>query len=220
MTDFLVRTLSPERWETYAALSAERGESAASLYAKNLTYSKELYVIIAGLEVSVRNSLHMSLSNHFGKRDWMSNLELLRKSHKDQINKAIEKLVQNKTKGYRIPDLISELNFGFWAHLVDAPYEQSLWTPALRHCFKNKLGRPVRQDVEERLKTLLRFRNKIAHLEPIIRYEGQLIQTYQNAYDVMSWICPETANWFDKQSNFKEVWKNNQAFRESRKDKK
>lgn len=217
MADFLVKTLSPERWGTYAALSAERGETAVDLYARNLTYSKELYVIIAGLEVTVRNSFHTNLSKYFGKNDWMSDLSLLRKSHKDQINNAIDKLVQNKTKGYGVPDLISELNFGFWAHLVDAPYEQSLWIPSLRHCFKNKLGRPVRQDVEARLKTLLRFRNKIAHLEPIIRYETQLIQTYQNAYDIISWICPETASWFDKQNNFKQVWETNQASKNNRK---
>ena len=142
MTEFLKKALSLDRWKTYESLSKEMRVDAVALYARNLTYSKELY-------------------------------------------------------------------FGFWTHLVDAPYEQTLWLPAIRGCFKNKPGRPVRQDIESRLKNLLRYRNKIAHLEPIIRHESQLMQVYQNAYDVMSWICPETANWFDKQNSFKREWEAN-----------
>jgi hypothetical protein len=53
------------------------------------------------------------------------------------------------------------------------------------------------------------MRNKIAHLEPIIRQEVQLIQVYQNAYDILSWICPQTADWFDRSNNFKSIWKQN-----------
>ncbi len=210
MTEFLKKALSLDRWKTYESLSKETGVDAVALYARNLTYSKELYVLLAGLEVTVRNSFHGCLATHFEKNDWMSDLNLLRRSHKEQLDKAIGKLVQNKSGGYNVSDLISELNFGFWTHLVDAPYEQTLWLPAIRGCFKNKLGRPVRQDIESRLKNLLRYRNKIAHLEPIIRHESQLMQVYQNAYDVMSWICPETANWFDKQNSFKREWEFNQ----------
>lgn len=206
MTDFLVNSLSKERWSTYQALEGIKSEPAAELYSRNLTYSKELYVILAGLEVIIRNSFHESLRRHYKKEDWMSSLNLFRQMHKQQLEKAIGKLTDNKTGKYSIPDLIAELNFGFWAHLLDAPYEQKLWIPCLRFSFPNKFGKPVRQDVESRLKNLVRLRNKIAHLEPIIKNEEQLMQAYQNCLDIISWICPKTANWFDNNNGFKELW--------------
>lgn len=214
MADFLLKTLSPERWKTYERLSHHTGLPAEILYARNLIYSKELYVMLAGMEVVVRNAFHEELKQYFRREDWMSNLKLFRGSHKEQLDKAIEKLVQNKSGGYVVPDLIAELNFGFWAHLADAPYEQVFWIPALRHAFPAKFGKPIRQDIESRLKNLLRLRNKIAHLEPIVRYEPQLMQAYQSAYDIISWICPTTAEWFDATSDFKKIWlKNNGSTR-------
>ena len=211
MTDFLKNSLSEERWKTYEGLANKCQEDPAVLYARNFTYSKELYVILGGLEVVLRNAFHLQLKEYFGKDDWMSNLQLFRRSHREQINLAIQKLSENKSRNYSIPDLISELSFGFWTHLVDAPYEQIFWVPAIRHSFKNKFGAPVRQDIESRLKNILRLRNKIAHLEPIIRFEPKLMQAYQSTYDLMSWICPLTADWFDRQSSFKSIWiQNNQ----------
>ena len=153
--------------------------SPATLYGRNLNYSKELYVILAGMEVVVRNAFHDQMKKKYGRDDWMSDLDVFRRSHKEQISKAVDKLAQNKSGGYTIPDLIAELNFGFWVHLVDAPYEQDFWISALRHAFPAKFGKPERKDVESRLKNLLKLRNKIAHLEPIVRQEQQLMLLYR-----------------------------------------
>ncbi len=219
MTDFLKHSLSEERWKTYEDLANERQEEPAYLYARNFSYSKELYVMLGGLEVVLRNEFHRQLKEYFRKDDWMSNLKLFRKNHQEQINQAIQKLSENKDRNYKLPDLISELSFGFWTHLVDAPYEQTFWTPSLRYSFQHKFGAPVRQDVEKRLRSLLKLRNKIAHLEPIIRFESKLMQAYQSSYDLMSWICPSTADWFDKNNSFKEVWiKSNQHHKEEKND--
>lgn len=209
MIDFLRHSLSVERCQTYVDLAKERQLDPADLYARNITYSKELYVMIGGLEVVLRNAFHRQLKEYFRKDDWMSNLQLFRKNHQDQINQAIQKLSENKNGNYKLSDLISELSFGFWTHLTDAPYEQIFWTPALRHSFQHKFGAPVRQDVEKRLRSLLKLRNKIAHLEPIVRIEPKLMQAYQSSYDLMSWICPLTAQWFDQQNSFRQIWTHN-----------
>ena len=209
MVDFLTKTLSKQRWETYEKLSTESLLDAQELYRRNLIYSKELYIILSGLEVVIRNSFHDRLQKNFKREDWFS-LDLEQNffgfMHKRQLKKAIADLTKNKKGAYIIDDVVAELNFGFWAHLTNAPYEQKFWISSLRHCFPNKFGKPVRQDVENRLKQLLKMRNKIAHLEPIIKNENQLIQVYQNAYDLLSWICPKTADWFDNMSDFRDVW--------------
>lgn len=212
ISEYLKTSLSTERWQTYEHLSAKMGLSAEELYHRNIIYSKELYVILGGLEVVLRNAFHKKLAQSFKRDDWMSlylSQNLFMHQHTKQLNKAIKNLTGNKDHNFSVPDLVAELNFGFWAHLTNAPYEQTLWAPALRHCFPNKFGRPVRQDIESRLKDLLKLRNKIAHLEPIIRNEKQLIQAYKNAYDIISWVCPDTAEWFDRNNSFKEFWRAN-----------
>ncbi|MAE50717.1 MAG: hypothetical protein CMH27_02795 [Micavibrio sp.] len=217
MTDFLKAALSSERWQTYEVLAEAASIAPKELYHRNILYSKELYVILGGLEVVLRNAYHTKLSQKYGKEDWLSEVlsqDVFYFQHKKQLNAAIKNLTKNKHDKYRIADLVAELNFGFWVHLTNAPYEQHFWIPALRHCFPNKFGPPVRQDLEARLKNLLGIRNKIAHLEPIIRNESQLIQVYTSAYDIISWICPDTAIWFDQSNNFKDVWeKYNQKIR-------
>ena len=210
MTDFLKTTLSEERWRTYENLSTNSGLSPVELYYRNIIYSKELYVILGGLEVVVRNAFDFKLQRKYGRKDWLSAAlteDVFRHQHKKQLNTAIKNLTKNKAGAYDEADLVAELNFGFWVHLTNAPYEQKFWIPALRHCFPNKFGPPVRQDIESRLKNLLTIRNKIAHLEPIIRNENQLIQVYTNAYDIISWVCSDTAHWFDKNNDFKKIWK-------------
>lgn len=206
-TDFLRTSLSKERWKTYETLSKKSNLSPSELYERNITYSKELYIILAGFEVVVRNAFHLKLKKHFKKDDWLSNFDRFQTTHQRQINNAIKKVSRKYKSNYTINDIIAELNFGFWAHLLDSPYEQKLWIPCLRHCFPHKFGKPVRQEIENKLKNILRLRNKIAHLEPIIKQEKQLLQAYQSAYDVISWICPDTADWFDNMSNFKNIWK-------------
>lgn len=215
MTEYLIETLSEARWETYKRLSQNTGIEPQELYRRNLIYSKELYIILAGVEVVIRNNFHDHLSKKYKTEDWLSlclRNNIFLKHHKKQIDTAIEKLTRNKENNYHIPDLISELSFGFWVHLVNRPYEKILWVPVFSKAFPKKLGAPVREDIESRLKAILKLRNKIAHLEPIIKNEFQLIQAYQNAYDLISWVCPKTANWFDNINNFKEFWhKNNEG---------
>ena len=211
MTDFLIKNISTERWMTYKKLSQNSGVEAEELYKRNLIYSKELYVILSGLEVVIRNTFHNALKEKFKTDDWLSvglKKNIFLKHHRNQIDSSIDKLTRNKKGNYTTPDLIAELSFGFWVHLINAPYEQKFWIFSLKNCFPNKLGKPVRQDIESRLKQCLLIRNKIAHLEPIIKNEHQLIQAYQNAYDLMSWICPQTADWFDDISDFRKTWNN------------
>lgn len=206
MVHFLKQSLSAERWKTYESLANIRDASPEELYSRNMQYSKELYVLLGGLEVVIRNSFHEQLRRAYKKEDWMSDLKLFRRQHLEQINSAIGKLTKNKPGDYKIHDLISELNFGFWIHLVDAPYEQIFWIAALRHSFRNKSGPVGRRDIEKKLTSLLKLRNKIAHLEPIIKDESKLSQYYEDGYRLMSWICPKTADWFHQQNRFKEIW--------------
>ena len=115
-------------------------------------------------------------------------------------------MVREKSKNYILDDVVAQLNFGFWVHLCDRPYEKILWNKSLYKSFPNLGMRPSRQDIESRLKACHRILNKIAHLEPIIKYEETLIQDYRNVLQLLYAICPETQKWFENLCSFENIW--------------
>jgi len=207
VTDFLETSLSTARFEAYQNLVASigKGRSAEHLYALNLIYSKELYVVLAGLEVALRNKFHHALSGLYQTNEWYKEPKIFRNTHLEQVQKAGEKLAKIKHT-FSSDDLVAELNYGFWVHLLDKPYEQSFWNKSLRHCFPKYGQKPNRPAIEKPLRATLLLRNKIAHLEPIIKYEDTLIQEYRNIVHLLYALCPQTQEWFCRFCKFEEIW--------------
>lgn len=212
MTHFLEKTLSPQRLKTYQSLAIQDQEKRTfeQLYALNLYYSKELYLILSGLEITIRNSFHRSIAQSVGKDDWFQ-LGLLREKHQKQLNEAIEYLTRNKKGNYVFSDIIAHLNFGFWVHLCDAPYEQDFWNKALSKCFPFLGRKPYRPDIQRRLNKALILRNKIAHMEPIIKNEDILIQDYRDIVQLLYAVCPKTQEWFSSKCSFETLWNDRYA---------
>ncbi len=213
MTHFLEKTLSAERLKTYQSLAekCKSGRNFEQLYSLNILYSKELYIILGALEILVRNSFNSAIAEYAGKKDWFD-LDLFQPLHKRQLNKAIEYLTDKKKGQYIFDDIVAHLNFGFWVHLCDRPYEKNLWNKSLYLCFPYLGQKPNRIDVQRRLNSALVLRNKIAHLEPIIKNEETLIQEYRNVIQLLYAICPQTQEWFEKICNFEKIW--NSRFKE------
>ncbi len=209
MTHFLEKTLSKARLSTFLELANKKGETRSfkELYALNIQYSKELYVVLCGLEVTVRNNFHSKCQIFAEKEDWLS-LDLLRDKHKKQVDDAIKYLIREKQNAYVFDDIIAQLNYGFWVNLCNQPYDATLWRSGLYKCFPALGHKPQRKDIRERLERTLQLRNKIAHLEPIIKREELLIQEYRNISELLYAMCPETQEWFENICNFEEVWNN------------
>ena len=209
MTHFLKKTLSAARLSTFINLTNKEGERRTyeDLYALNMQYSKELYVVLAGLEVAVRNNFHIACQNYTKKENWLS-LGLLKDKHERQVNDAIKHLVREKQDTYVLDDVVAQLNYGFWVNLCNQPYDATLWRGGLYRCFPALGQKPQRKDIRERLERTLQLRNKIAHLEPIIKREELLIQEYRNISELLYAMCSETQEWFAKICNFEEIWNN------------
>lgn len=209
MTHYLEKTLSRARLDTFLKLADRDGEARTfdELYALNMQYSKELYVVLAGLEVTVRNSFHAACREFAQKEDWLS-LEILKNKHKKQVDEAIRHLIREKQNAYVFDDIIAQLNYGFWVNLCNQPYDSSLWRGGLYRCFPALGQKPRRKDIRERLERTLQLRNKIAHLEPIIKREELLIQEYRNISELLYSMCPQTQEWFAQSCNFEEIWNN------------
>jgi hypothetical protein len=202
----IVHSLSGERFKTYLRLSQNSYTEALKLYELNLVYSTELYRFLQCFEVALRNAIHEAVKKDFGE-DWYINGSIeLQKTHRIQIKDAQKKLIKLRKFENSIPDLISELTFGFWAHLFDGPYEVNLWRKSIRKAFKNKKGHFTREEVRRRIIPLHQIRNRIAHHERILSHRYNLLEIYNNARELLYWISPDVTAWIDDQCYFSEIY--------------
>lgn len=209
MLEVLKQNFSEKRMSTYiniANLKSLDKEKAVDLYRMNILICEELYALISGIEICLRNKIHNKMIENKKKENWFDDVDWL-----DIHKKGLEEAKKIKYKGEPEPsanDIISRLNFGFWCHIFDSSYEQILWIPCLRHIFPNYIGRPDRKHIAKAFKKLLNTRNRIAHFEPIIKDENELLKIYNQMVEVMNWMCPQVYTWFESFNKFKELYTN------------
>lgn len=194
----LERTLSTDRLRPYQVSVDGSIELAIRLYEQNTLLAESLYGILQGLEISLRNTIHGQLASDFGGAEWYDVLKLepeqvamLRKA-KDGLSKEGKPLDSGR--------IVAELSFGFWTGLTGPKYD-ALWRDHLVKIFPR---RPVqRVEVQTRLNSIRKLRNRIAHHEPIL-FSGRLQKYVNQIFDTISWISPVTARWVRSNNSFDE----------------
>lgn len=208
MLEQLKQSFSEKRMSTYVNIAHEKSldeEYAVELYKINILICEELYAFISCIEVCLRNRIHNKMIELTNNENWFDTITWL-----DIHKKGLVEAKKPKYNGEPAPssnDIISRLNFGFWCHIFDASYEQALWVPCLRFIFPNYIGKPNRKHVAKAFKDLLIIRNRIAHFEPVIKNEANLLKIYNQMVEVMNWMCPDVYSWFETFNKFKELYK-------------
>ena len=145
-----------------------------TLYRLNLKLSQEFFTVISCFEISLRNKI----DNHFIAtlgNDWLKNGASPNgifdnnncRFTKQSINDAIRKLGSSYTHN----KLVAELGFGFWRFLF-APKQYIATGKTLLNIFPSKpISSATKQYnqnfVYKQLAKINKFRNRIAHHEPI-----------------------------------------------------
>jgi len=93
--------------------------------------------------------------------------------------------------------IVAELKFGFWVGLLGPRYDSTIWRNHLYKAFLARGGKK-RGDVHSRLNALRRFRNRVAHHEPI--YHRPLAALHQETIEAISWMCKDTSRWAEHHS--------------------
>jgi hypothetical protein len=90
--------------------------------------------------------------------------------------------------------VVAELSFGFWWSLLADHYDHLLWAPCLRHAFINVRRRRLHAELD----TVIKFRNRIAHHEPV--YDRNLNDDWRRLLDIGARLSPRFAAWIDDSS--------------------
>jgi hypothetical protein len=198
----LEKTISVKRLDKYlSVMNGDLGKSL-KLYEENTRLAEAFYTPLQCLEVCFRNTLNLRVSETYGV-DWLTNG---RPPLEPGFVKTIEDVVAELIKGGHSnnpDDIVAELNFGFWVGLIGPSYDATLWRQTLFKGFLAKGGGQKRSAVHSRFNAIRRFRNRVAHHEPI--FDRPLTQLHAEIIESISWMCRHTSNWAAHHSRYDEV---------------
>lgn len=95
-------------------------EMAVRLYEQNTLLSEGLYGILQGLEIALRNAMHLELTTGLGSSSWWT-VVTLEPDQQRMLHKAQDALVC-EGKPLDADRVVAELSFGFWTGLFAPKY--------------------------------------------------------------------------------------------------
>jgi len=119
--------ISIERLEPYIRASGGDKERALRFYERNTFLSEAFYSPLQGVEIIVRNALHVQLLKRFGPQ-WFDALEangIVVKEQLRQLQQARQYL-SDAGKPQTAGKVVAELSFGFWVGICAKRYQTSL----------------------------------------------------------------------------------------------
>ena len=196
-------TLSLERFSRYLGWAAGDRDRALDLYALNTRLSEVLYTPLQVLEVTLRNRVHVVLTEARHDRWFDDDGFLLVKNQISQLAKARED-VYYKSKEPTPGDIVAALTFSFWTSML-APAYEVLWRTTLNRIACREDGKSLsRKALSRPLQAIRHLRNRVAHHEPILQWD--LGKRYADILQLTGWLSPAAASWCESHSRFREVW--------------
>lgn len=196
----LLRTLSRERLSKYLSES-ENLNAALNLYEENTRLSESFYSPLQAVEVCLRNGIHAQMKDRYGD-GWWRNPETPLSNESSRMISDVLLGLQRSRQSASSGSVIAELKFAFWVGLLGPRYDATLWRTNLHRAFRAGGGRP-RRIVHGRFNAIRRFRNRVAHHEPI--FDKPLVQMHSEIIEAIEWMSRETADWAAYQSRFEQV---------------
>lgn len=203
----LEKSISKDRLEHYSKIfSINDQKIIIQKYLLNVALSKSLYFSLQTFETTLRNSIHIVLSDKLNNEFWFDDENFLNPRLRVKIDEAKNKIDKNKelTTGR----IISELSFGFWTYLLGKEYEQKIWNRYVKLIFPNiPKNMAVRKKLAARINTIRNLRNKIFHFDTIVDIKN-LFEIHQEILDFIYWLNKDIYKLTCLFDEFENVYKN------------
>lgn len=197
----ITATLSPARLGTFqTAPGFTSGADVAQKYSWHALTSGAFFVSLHMCEVAVRNGVDAALTATYGL-DWpwqavfensLPNPAGLHFKPQSELRRARAKFAAGATG-----KVIAELKFAFWCHLFTRRYQSRVWDFHIKNAFPNLptayTAIQARQAIQSQLDPLRKFRNRIAHHEPILA--EPLSARHLSIQSLITWRCAQVASW-------------------------
>ncbi|MBU1174011.1 MAG: hypothetical protein KKH72_01310 [Alphaproteobacteria bacterium] len=184
-------TISRPRLDKYLAQNNNDLALAITAYEHNTRLCEAFYSPLQGLEIALRNTIHAQMRNQWGP-DWMTSGAVPLNATSQQMVAEVLAELQKTTQWPTNDSIVAEMRFAFWVGLLGPTYDGDVWRRALNKGFRASGGKK-RVVVHGRMNMLRRFRNRVAHHEPIFQHNLQTV--HDEILEAIGWMCPDTSNW-------------------------
>ncbi|WP_310439794.1 hypothetical protein [Sulfuricurvum sp.] len=171
-------------------------------YQENLILSKQFYIPLSILEVSLRNAIDSYFVNLYGHNWLLNEAQFLQRDALEKIFHAKAKLSERR-ENITHAKLTAELTLGFWTSLFQKPYDKTMRLQTLKGIFSNLPKQEVkfidRKIISAQLNHIRKFRNRIFHFEKVINKEE--FNTIQNDIDEVLYFLNNDVYEFVKRLN-------------------
>lgn len=210
----LRHSLSERRMETYLKHGQQNQEIAILMHLWNSRLSKALRFPLESAEITIRNRVHYALIERWGD-NWPRAAgfwAVSAQKTKDRVDDAYRDVGTHALTDR----VVAALSFGFWCALFKGRFVEELWEKRIDRFFPNlpsfneePQDKRVSKKVElisARLDAARDLRNRIGHLEPILKMD--LSREHTSVLELLSYACKDTAVWVRKHSTFHSVLRN------------
>ncbi len=189
-------SLSEPRFLTYLTKGGGDESYAIALYLYNARVAKAFMFPLGVVEVTLRNAIDALLVVRHGLTWYLQpnfRNNVLMPEGLTTLDKAIDRTGSGAVRG----QVVAELTFDFWSNLLRPEYGD-LWRTGLNVVFPNISRTTTRHDVQLMAKAINRFRNRVAHHEPVL--DINVTDIHAKIVKLVSLRCSETAAWLKHHS--------------------
>ncbi len=143
-------------------------------------------------EVCLRNRLHDGLTNIY-RPDWHMSGPV--RANLDARYVGILTESEKSSRGrhgasWTINNLVAELPFGFWVHLMRPKASGIIWRSSLGAVFPHVPGTVSDREIFDLADLIRHFRNRVAHHKPLFDHSPTRI--YADVLTLVGWCCEDT----------------------------
>lgn len=196
--------LSRPRLNRYLGICSNDLEHALRLYTWNSEVAAAAFTDTCHFEVALRNAYDHELLKQYP--DWAvdQSSQLFRreqghptaKQRQRKLNDRSRSDLESGRRGHGAQpthgQLVASQTFGFWTKLTDKDRASLFWNPMLSKVFPAKTTRSA---IHERVSRVNKFRNRLAHNEPVFSSKTGLLERLADVDEVFNLVAPSAASW-------------------------
>jgi len=184
--------MSPERLSTYLREANGCTDCAVELYVWNAKVSSKFWQVVGFTEVALRNMIDAQLNKSpDDEYSWFKDSKIVKPGGRvsQKITRAVETLGRN---GKQITHgrIVTELNLGFWQHLVSKT-NRNLWPTIKRGLNSSRKITP--DEFAKLIEEFHQFRNRLAHHYKI--WHLDLFRQYWMIFEILELIDPQLSQY-------------------------
>lgn len=184
-------SLSEPRFATYLSKGGQDEGYALALYLYNARVAKAFMYPLGVVEVTLRNAIDALLKARHGQ-NWHLDPQFCNNVLMPEGLATLNKAITRAGPGATHSQVVAELTFDFWSNLLRPEYG-NLWRTSLNIVFPNVARGTSRHDVQSMAKAINRFRNRVAHHEPVL--DLNITDVHAKIVELVRLRCTETAAW-------------------------